>query len=235
MKKEIPILFSTPMVQAILAGRKTMTRRVVKPQPDTEHKPSLVPRSLQNENDWGKWYWDSPEGETILKPCPYGKPGDLLWVRESMYQVWEEGVFYSADNTPWDCPADFAYRSGNCAIPSIHIPKAAARIWLEVTGVRVERLHEINPHDACNEGVEYWNIDGEAMEGGELQADFKNYTWTERKERNPNYEDRNFPTFANAVDSFRTLWQSINGPGSWEANPWVWVVSFRVLSTTGKP
>lgn len=237
MKKEIPILFSTPMVQAILDGRKTMTRRVVK---------SGVPL--------GNW------SETAKK-CPYGQPGDILWVREEHYRFgyWVKNGTTKRGNQKWmfkamtedvhfadNLPSDINHPvriSRDKKIPGAatwykrlarFMPKDACRIWLRMTNVRVERLLEINPNDACDEGVEYWNIDGDALEGGELQADFKNYTWTEKREDDPNYEDRHFPTFANPVDSFRTLWQSINGPESWEANPWVWVVEFEVLSKTGR-
>lgn len=234
MTKEIPILFSTPMVQALLAGRKTQTRRIMKPH--------------------HRWLWENWEGESILKDCPYGQPGDLLWVRESWnicikselapddpYMQRNDGIpegqwvwVYKAGSTH-ETNTEHPEWGKKLWKPSIYLPKAAARIWLEVTGVRVERLQNISPGDACDEGINYWNIDPEAMEGGELQADFENYTWSEKKENDPNYEDRYFPTFANPVDSFRSLWQSINGPESWEANPWVWVVEYKVLSTTGKP
>lgn len=224
MRKEIPILFSTPMVQAILDGRKTMTRRAIKPQPDQEGSVSFMANPpLDWKGEWYPWKWDTSEGESIAKNCPYGHPGDIMWVRES-FQEYGGCIFFKADGPeinegPLGC--------ANKWKPSIHMPKSACRIWLEVINVRVERLHDITPGAACDEGIEYWNIDGESMEGGELQADFKNYTWTEKKENDPNYNDRYFPTFANPVDSFRTLWQSINGFESWEANPWVWVIEFK--------
>lgn len=239
MKKEIPILFSTPMVQAILADRKTMTRRVIKPQPTHSQIHEWRGKRIY-EGEARMWCWKNFRGNDnwqdithqLGEHCPYGKPGDLLWVREA---------FFPCAGTD---PQLYAYK-GNWVQhgteknakwkPSIHMPKAAARIWLEVTGVRVERLQDISTSDACDEGIEYWNIDPDAFEGGELQADFKNYTWTERREKDPQYEDRYSPTFASCIDSYRTLWQSINGPESWEANPRVWVIEFRVLSTKGKP
>jgi len=82
-----PILFSTPMVQATLAGRKTMTRRVVKPEPDTDYPVKMVPHYTELENHWGKWAVTQPDGETKLIKCPYGNPGDILWVRETWQYV----------------------------------------------------------------------------------------------------------------------------------------------------
>lgn len=278
MKKEIPVIFSTDMVQAILAGRKTMTRRVVKPQPDPEGEITFMQNApLDWQGEWHPWKWDTEQGESISKDCPYGKVGDILFVRESWKMaMWDfndseltieyadaekidyilpesEGSIDTAydwmvkqfqkllfkeiiapESEEEECPMVFTGKKHPLS-PSIHLPKWCSRIWLEVTDVRVERLHNISPADACDEGIEYWNIDGDALEGGELQADFKNYTWTEKKEEDPNYEDRYSPTFASCVDSFRTLWQSINEEESWNANPWVWVISFKVLSTNGRP
>jgi hypothetical protein len=190
--KDTPILFSTPMVQAILEGRKTMTRRVVNPQPP-------------------HWTWNlypSDKLQTKLRDgkyvnCPYGKPGDLLWVRESWR--FAGGGFDGKPDTSVMSPNDFIYKAdedwNGPWKPSIHMPKSAARIWLEVTDVRVERLQEITETDAIAEGVR-------------LEDSKKWFKHTH---------------------VFEELWQSINGPDSWEANPWVWVVSFKGLSTTGRP
>jgi hypothetical protein len=234
MKKEIPILFSTYMVQAILTGRKSMTRRI--------RGLNLINENPNNVEFLG--FQDYPDGslraifqshdddEAGSVKCPYGKPGDLLWVRESFnveqYPVAPEGdhdellYYYTATEKKY---TDMKWR------PSIHMPKVAARIWLEVTDIRAERLQDITVYDAGDEGVEYWNVDADAFEGGELVADYKNYMWRD----DPNYEDYHFPHYANSVDSFRSLWQKINGEKSWISNPWVWVISFKVLSTTGKP
>jgi len=226
MRKQIPILFSTPMVQAILAGRKTQTRRVIKPQPDENgvsymKNPPLNWEIIYKES-WKPYKWDTDEGESIAKECPFGDPGDLLWVRETMDQDFENGVTYIADNSSWDSPPDYCYRSGNCKVPPIHMPKAAARIWLEVTNVRAERLQDISEEDAKAEGVERWTE--ERMRS--KPTHYKVYC---------DLYSPNDPAMysSDAVHSFETLWHLIHGLESWEANPWVWVVEFKVLSTTG--
>lgn len=214
--KQIPILFSTPMVQAILKGRKTQTRRVMKPQPD-ENGVSYMPNAPlyweeTYREEWKPWKWDTEQGESFSKFCPYGQPGDILWVRESCARGLFDEFYYKADG------ANYVKWK-----PSIHMPKAACRIFLKIKSIRVERLQDISPGDAMDEGLEYCNVDMDAFEGGEFVADYKNYTWRDDE----SYEDYFFPSFANPIDSFRTLWQSINGTESWNANPWVWVVTFK--------
>jgi hypothetical protein len=176
--KERPIIFQTKMVKAILEGRKTHTRRVV-----------------------GKGRWhnrfivsDSPVKYEIASThdCPYGKAGDLLWVRET----WAPLGDYPKCNYSFMYKADTELSYSKWKL-SIHMPKDAARIWLQVEDVRVERLHDITKDDAIAEGIR----DGDPM----------------------------------PVIQFKNLWQSINGPESWEQNPFVWVIKFKVLSTTGKP
>lgn len=212
MKKEIPILFSTPMVQAILDGRKTMTRRLLKKQPQ-------APRAIYNDDDaiailgengpdlllrfnWKckRYKKEFVDAGMWGSKCPYGKPGDILWVRESFGRYKSGEIVYKADKTE-------ATIIGNPWKPSIHMPKDAARIWLEVTEVRVEKLHSISDNDIFAEGIQTFVDKGLAgvNKGGD----------------------------GSARGAFKTLWGSING--NWDSNPWVWVVSFDVLSTTGKP
>jgi hypothetical protein len=221
--KEHPILFSTPMVQAILEGRKTQTRRVVEPQP-----------RLHDENNW-PWKMTEKEGP-VPYDCYFGQPGDRLWVREtfSNYRGFAEDVkpiaplIFKADKDecdqyPCDLGDEIVYVSQREPWkPSIHMPKAAARIWLEVEEVRVERLHTISMEDAIAEGihVKYW--------GGDKTQPYA-YRPTVPTEPLATDYDRK------PEESFQKLWQSINGGESWEANPWVWVIKFKVLSTTGKP
>lgn len=151
--KEHPILFSAPMVQAILDGRKTQTRRIIKPQPDVDEKPQVVPWYAELEEHWNKWVIVTKEGETFFKLSPYGIPGDHLWVREAFVWTWNEkankwDAFYKADG-------DYVYDDRGPARwkPSIHMPRFISRITLEVTGIRVERLCDISTEDAKKEGV----------------------------------------------------------------------------------
>ncbi len=222
--KERPILFSGPMVRAILEGRKTQTRRVVKHAHDPDGPAGAVHPA--RESGWIAWWpGDDPLGELpeftkreyrIGFHCPYGQPGDRLWVRET----WRisggttgcglntAGVEYKAGG---DRAIGVGYRDAEAAKavchgwrPSIHMPRWASRLTLEVTGVRVERVQEITPIDAVAEGLR--NLRG----GGQtLHACYGR----------------------SAIGQFQALWDSINakrGHG-WEQNPWVWVVAFRPL------
>jgi hypothetical protein len=176
--KERPILFSAPMVRAILEGRKTQTRRAIKLRP---------PYVMDERDDGTPWpydtTWSSGDQASPLMPCPYGKAGDRLWVRETFHRC------------PHCAGGFISYRAGDdrplnpkCAAhgwkPSIHMPREASRITLGINGVRVERLQEITDADARAEGV-------------------------------------------SGAEEFEELWCSINGRGSWDANPYVWIVDFR--------
>lgn len=198
--KERPILFSGPMVRAILDGKKTQTRRVIKPQPEME----LDGECLPDGSCYGGW-------EPVLPPwCkwPY-QNGMRLWVRETWGKTVEGTVCYRANE-----PGSIVSRWR----PSIHMPRLASRITLEITGVRVERLQEMRRDDAFAEGVEHVNPYSvtPGLPPG-MPACFKNYQ----------KDDGWFA--ADPVASFRSLWQSINGPGSWDASPWVWVIEFRMV------
>ncbi len=208
-RKERPILFSGPMIRAILDGRKTQTRRVVKPQPPADHP---FPQPCVND---GYWWNDSkddhddvsfwPTYSTCL-PCPYGKPGDRLWVREAwavVPHVTDNGPKHRAkgDGTGVTWRADWnANPSGFKWKPSIHMPRWASRITLEITGVRVERLGDISEADAIAEGCGVYS-EGEWLNHVECGI--------------------------TRVQRFHELWESINGPESWAANPWVWVIEFQ--------
>lgn len=189
--KERPILFSAPMVRAIFDGTKTQTRRIVK------GTPLLAISAFSHEH-----VADPKHGF-----CPYGQPGDRLWVRETFAKQFDGGYTYSADFPKGFKPDKTTL--GNWK-PSIHMPRTASRIMLEVVSIRVERLQDINEWDAIAEGIE--------MVAG---PDGINYYG--------NYGDDNSDTCLSPVDSYRTLWQSINGPDSWNENPFVWVVEFRLI------
>ncbi len=185
--KERPILFSAPMVRAILDGRKTVTRRLVKPNP---HKvDGGVPFT-----DAPAWAHAEP-GSAVMR-CPYGVRGDRLYVRET----WSAPHAYDhlpPRLIPKDARIHYAAtedRGGLLWRPSIHMPRWASRITLEVTGVRVERLQDISEADALAEGV--------------------SAILYEMRRATPRCD-------------FQALWQSINGPDSWAANPLVWVIEFK--------
>ena len=218
--KERPILFSGAMVRALLDGSKTQTRRAVKLQ--VQHDDSWVggwkivhkrvTQALLTFNQLG----GKPLGSDAAI-CPYGQPGDRLWVRETWvcddYRLQQgpyvevpgarEALFYRADNEqPFEAP------KGKFWKPSIHMPRWASRILLEIVSVRVERLQGIGEADCWAEGIEA--VDG-ALD------DLVIIHLAKRMGR----------SFEDAAPTYAALWESINGAGSWDANPWVWVVEFK--------
>ncbi|WMW72966.1 hypothetical protein [Acinetobacter bereziniae] len=191
--KERPILFNTPMVQAILEGRKIQTRRLVK------NRLTIEQAEFENGNR---------PNVTLSEPnlqyhadnyCPFGQVGDLLWVRET-FRLFESDECPHSD-FPCGCPSwgTPLYRAshdcfdGEKWTPSIHMPRSASRILLEITKIRVERLQDISESDCLKEGV-----------GSPILRDCKK-------------------------PKFIQLWESINGTGSWNKNPWVWMVEFKVI------
>src|SRR5690348_2670942 len=151
--KERPILFNGEMVRAILEGRKTQTRRVVKPQPEFAEMPEWFTMS---DGTWRVVEEEYPEEGSVHYRCPYGQPGDRLWVRET----WQPIQLH--DTTTGKTMRNALYREGNEIPfidrwrPSIHMPRWASRITLEITNVRVERLEDISGWDVRAEGVETW-------------------------------------------------------------------------------
>lgn len=221
MQKEIPILFSTPMVQAILEGRKSETRRTrglkhININPGNYYFQSLV-LHVSGRFTFAPAENYQPTNEDIIQvKNPYGDVGDLLWVRESFCPgYFDNGKHaYKAD---WNSTAA-EYVNEPKWKPSIHMPKVAARIWLQNEGVTVERLQDIKPASAIAEGIQSFRpVPGD----GVPETLYKHYL-----------KDK---WGLSPVHSVQTLWQKINGPKSWDINPWVWVVKFKVLSTTGKP
>ena len=215
--KETGLMFKAPLVRAILEGRKTQTRRIAKPVRHPDLGNVYSPGALVLEHE--------PQ-HVINRACPYGQPGDRIYVRETArscraYEVqgyppsqWgNKPIWFEADGTPPGAETAWATK----ATPAIHLPMFAARIWLEVTSVRVERLQDISEEDAITEGIE--------------RADnfFGCTCWKAYGE--PEGADVVCPD--DPIGSFRTLWESTSG--AWDANPWVWVIDFKVLSTTGRP
>ena len=189
------------MVRALLAGTKTQTRRIVKPQP----APDQQPRTVIGSSGF-VYVMDNapllpyPEVRRVRWDCPYGQPGDRLWVRETF------GHFERNDNFTPGCEVFYRADGGCLEIepwrPSIHMPRWASRITLEITGVRVERLQDIDISAAQAEGV---------SDTGSLILDSAG-------------NEQGGP-----IAEYAVLWEQINGPGSWDANPWVWVLEFRRL------
>ncbi len=228
--KERPILFSGPMVRALLGGRKTQTRRVVKPMPKwAERFPICNPDGMAAGHQI--WWWNGQHDRVgVAQDCPYGQPGDRLWVRESGLEQMRAPLFKlfahdAGPNTFWTDSDGGRYgasysetvgregllRSGGWKVrPSIHMPRWACRLVLEITDVRVERLLDCSDADARAEGLQ-WVMPG---------------MWS---------VDRTLPIIGDdARQVYFELWDHINGAGAAEANPWVWAVSFRVLDQDAK-
>lgn len=197
--KEKPLLFSAPMVRALLEGRKTQTRRTVKPQP---FHGEIVKGILEDEG--------------AVCPCPY-EVGMRIWVKETWRPIgpWEcrgDGatIQYRADMSfqrklGW--PKDYRIKTSDkkgAWTPSIFMGRWASRITLEITAVRVERVQDISDSDAISEGIKR-SAGGAWMDYSECVGNFA------------------------PIPSYASLWESINGKGSWAKNPWVWCLSFRKL------
>jgi hypothetical protein len=218
--KERPILFSASMVRAILEGRKSQTRRVAKRIPwiGAVNPNFSQARAFSNA---GEFRIAGSEEMTTGFRCPYGQPGDRLWLRER--HAFETKGACALGGTHYESPWFWADadeygllgHDGQGPIyteelrwrPSIHMPRSASRILLEVTDVRVERLQAISEDDAIAEGVP---SHATAVERQESYGPMKG-PWFERPQ----------------AGAYACLWESINGPGSWDANPWVWAITFR--------
>ena len=221
--KERPILFSGQMVRAILEGRKTQTRRIVTTAKDKDTGCELAQHEIAAEANAGNY-----------RNCRYGQPGDRLWVRETWGVIshgWNEHdqmvdwipdrpatpihemrfgrgyysghVIYAADGSnEWPSDDDGGGEPRSCWRPSIHMPRQASRITLEITSVHAERLNDISEADAKAEGA--------PLELGKLEAEI-------------------LGTKAKYRSGFCRLWESINGSGSWDANPIVLAIEFKVV------
>ncbi|EMK0102617.1 hypothetical protein V8I16_002935 [Klebsiella pneumoniae] len=206
------MIFNGEMVRAILDGRKTQTRRIIK---DCTVGSDQISKFIQIEKKFiGCYPEDVPE--LIRECCPYGVPGDRIWVREA-FRVHSRAtavatlVYKASERNSWTeqthrVPVAVCNKPATPEkwTPSLHMPRWASRILLEITDVRVERLNAINEHDAQAEGV------------AKLRGGFwKHYQpgWTQHQ--------------LSARGSFVTLWKSIYGDESWNSNPWVWVIKFK--------
>lgn len=214
--KETGLMFKAPLVRAILEGRKTQTRRIVK---------RLPLRINRDANAMEIDVANIENGEFAKRvPCPMGQPGDRIYVRETWQHAnfplgpYQEGtpVFYRADYLHESDPdyADAERTVRRNWLPSIHMPKQAARIWLEITGVRVERLQDMSKADAVRDGGLH-----------QLPATGRYVV---------NQGDQYFGMATHDPrELFQEIWESTGG--DWAANPWVWVIDFKTISTTGHP
>lgn len=202
--KHRAITFTPQMVDAIRRGQKTVTRRPIKPQPEDVTYGRLTP-FMQDDTWWLKY------GHSLVEMrCKYGDPGDLLYVKETWAHTSQlnlspdddnYGYVYKSDGQPWSDIEGWRWKS------PMFMPKAAARMWLEVVNVLPQRLQDITEEDAIQEGIECEN-----PEAG-TYGSFKNY------------KDGQYGM--SPIGSFKTLWDSIYGEGAWESNPWVWRVEFK--------
>lgn len=216
------MIFNGEMVRAILDGRKTQTRRIMKIQP--EHSGFGLRRVIDSKNgsDDGKYFWSLSDacGLKIRSKsftCPFGSVGDRIWVREA-FRVHSRAtevatlVYKASERNSWTeqtnrVPVSVCNKPATPEkwTPSLYMPRWASRLLLEITDVRVERLNAISEEDARAEGI----IDGGCLNCGEPEPCGC---------ANPEPD---------ATDAFAYLWQSIYGSDSWNANPWVWVIEFK--------
>lgn len=207
--KERPILFTPGNVRAILDGTKTQTRRIVKPEP------VRVSGGIPYRNPTASLH--GAPGSAIYR-CPYGQRGDRLWVRETHSLITSHTIPYVVFKDGGQKYQDGGYAPGLKEYSpnafrgikwrrSIHMPRWACRTVLAITEVRVQRLQECSSEDAMAEGVEYFHagLFRDYLQPGAVGID-------------------------GAIASYQSLWESINGAGSWDANPWVWAISFKKVS-----
>ncbi|MDR6844485.1 hypothetical protein [Flavobacterium granuli] len=208
-----PMLYSTPMVQGILEGIKTKTRRTkglekVNINPD-EWKFEALCRNPDNEEDKNLHAYFTVKGtETwMYQKCPYNV-GDVLWVRENFHYIHDSdtNAFLS-----YGYKADNNYKGAKWK-PSIHMPKVACRIFLKIKSIRVERLNEITEEDAIQEGCSKYGPFGEYK--GSIH---------------PNGGAMKYRAYSKASRAFQCIWESINGIESWNKNPFVWVYEFEQI------
>ena len=194
---------STSMVRATLSGAKTQTRRIMNPQPELQIMPAGKEREALElvgpQFDPNGWTWKGcrylPWPDCVAQLCPYGQPGDRLWVRERWGRCDGGEIAYFASD--YLLPPKFQGWK-----PSIHMFRRDSRITLEIVSVRVERLQDISDADAIAEGIERCTEDIEAVRASLVNNSMH-------------------------CDRYARLWDAINGPGSWDKNPYVWIIEFR--------
>lgn len=235
MSKDIPMIFNDQMVRAILDGRKTQTRRIMKFQPENAELGLRRITDSSVAKEVGMYFWSLSDACGVKQrskvfSCPFGEVGDRIWVRETFQGPlfdYDQKDEYSKDSSKFEKPEYCVYRADGKPAPefldaddnlrcrwrpSIHMPRWASRIVLEITDVRVERLASISQEDAAREGLiklpasgRYCLNQGDQYFGGASHDAREVFSW---------------------------LWESIYGEDSWKANPWVWVVEFKRVHAT---
>lgn len=235
---EHPILFSTEMVKANKEDRKTNTRRTKGLVSYSEkHNPMEFFRDEFREDEWEFFALTLKDGKQTETPnikSPYGKPGDLLYVRENWSRI-EARIYFQADEAEDELKEEYSLDKIRWK-PSIHLPKSGSRIWAMVEDIRVERVKDISEEDAKAEGVKENIIYDESypQDKSHSISFFKSYL-TDYWGAFGNIAGDREEEHDAAKSSFQSLWVSINGQSSWDANPWVWVIKYRILSKTGRP
>ena len=208
-----PILFSTPMVEAIVAGRKTQTRRIAKIDGIAKDGRFFKYKDVEIFNK--DFTTTTITNKYVDEVKPKYSVGDILWVREKWrhndiptgfpyHHYADDTIYTDRDNEKWK--------------PSLFMPKQACRLFLKITSVGVEKLQDISHEDAKAEGIEYIDIEEPFTMGYKLYG----------KHRIPDLLGRKAVT-GTSIESYQTLWESINGQKSWDENPYVWVISFELL------
>ena len=234
-----PILFSTLMVKAILEGRKTQTRRIIKPQPLVHNDVIKMPIPIDEyskllgeytKKGYTQIYTKGVLEGMIAPLCKY-EIGDVLWVRETWTDPTPDQsgypILYKADfpmtyhGTEADLTETITLQAKDYKWkPSLFMPRDACRLFLKIKNIRVERLQDISEDDACDEGIEI--LDSPNCDAGDYNSYPRNYMISEK-------DADGFPYFKDGeyIKSFQSLWESINGEKSWEDNPFVWVIEFE--------
>jgi hypothetical protein len=213
--RERPILMTPENAQKCHDGTKTQTRRL-----NNLEIVNVNPSQWQFAG-WLPGEYRAPfqrNGVTVYIKCPYGVVGDRLWVREPWAWPGEEAHLYKGNPSDARLVDEWKKDQNNCQVkwtPSIHMPRFACRTVLEITDVRVERLQEISEEDALTEGVT--RIDhGRGYYFSAVRDEPHHGNWVD------------------PVDAYRELWESIHGKGSWDLNPWVWVITFQKVEACGR-
>lgn len=241
MIKEKPILFKDEMIRAILEGRKTQTRRVMKVQPPSDKHQLLTVMSSTDRDKEGKSHWavlndertSVIDGHKQFFACPYGQPGDRLWVRET----WRQFKAYDecgCSEAPCGCPdtGTVLYKASHDDgeskwRPSIHMPRWASRITLEITDVRVERLQDVSEEDAKAEGAQHFpDLPGRSPYGQDSRWSMEQPTSVDQCLGSPRWAFANY--FCKIAGKAP---KGIHDPRPWDANPFVWVIEFKQVTS----